>query len=139
MHIIDILKHGKCSVLLFPHKFHNYNKNLRVLNNFLNFVNLPKREKAHFNCVLFVYKLLTSMKQLYRGNDLVTRKNGIFQGLLKYVEVVALLKSIFSMAQVLLKAPQVLLNIQQCTRVRKIRVKQPTILRGTFKQCLNWQ
>ena len=30
MHIIDILEHGKCSVLSFPHKYHNYNENLRI-------------------------------------------------------------------------------------------------------------
>ena len=49
MHILDILEHGKCSVLLFPHKYHNYNENLQIWTILLNFVNLPKSEKAPFN------------------------------------------------------------------------------------------
>ena len=48
MHITDIFEVGKCWVLLCQHKYHNYNENLRILNIFFNFVNLPKREKAPF-------------------------------------------------------------------------------------------
>ena len=45
MHILDILEHGKCSVLIFCHKYHNYNKNPQIFI-FFNCVNLQKREKA---------------------------------------------------------------------------------------------
>ena len=37
MHIMDILEHGECSVLLFPHTYHNINENLRILNIFFQF------------------------------------------------------------------------------------------------------
>ena len=46
MHIMDILEHSKCSVLLLSRKYHNYNENLPIWNIFFNFVNLPKREKV---------------------------------------------------------------------------------------------
>ena len=33
MHVMDILEHGKCLVLLFAHKYINYNENLWIGNN----------------------------------------------------------------------------------------------------------
>jgi len=45
MHIMAILDHGKCSVILFPKNNITKTKICESDTTFFNFVNLPKREK----------------------------------------------------------------------------------------------
>ena len=58
---MDILAHRKCSVLLFPRKYHNYNENLRIGNIF--FVNSPKRKKGPFNTIIILYSVCPRIVQ----------------------------------------------------------------------------